>query len=171
MLGINYELEWSMARRWRRAAYIFDDFQYSRPIPTASAAPPKSWATRFGKLILARFSGNHPLFQQYARNYRTTQIVVGAAHNCLIAGRAFFRIDNCINSIRLRRLTHRCEVHQHFGCRLVPHADSQLLVNLAIRPICTPQLLSSHIRTLDFFRTGDGYDLIASDLSWFGAEA
>jgi hypothetical protein len=52
-----------------------------------------------------------------------------------------------------------------------PHADPQLLVNLAIRPICTPQLLSGHIRTLEFFRTGDGYDLIASDLSWFGAEA
>src|SRR5882757_10486101 len=38
----------------------------------------------------------------------------------------------------------------------------------AIRPICTPQLPSSHTCALDFFLAGDVYDLIASDRSWFG---
>jgi hypothetical protein len=45
MLGINYKLEWSTGSTVAAGAYIFDDFQYSRPIPTASVASPKSWAT------------------------------------------------------------------------------------------------------------------------------
>jgi hypothetical protein len=49
-----------------------------------------------------------------------------------------------------------------------PHAESQLLVNLAIRPICTPQLPGSLTCALDFFLAGDVYDLIASERSWFG---
>jgi hypothetical protein len=52
-----------------------------------------------------------------------------------------------------------------------PHAGSQLLVKCALRPICTPQLLSSHTCALDFFLAGGPYDLIASDRPWFGAEA
>ncbi|HVR57298.1 MAG TPA: hypothetical protein VMT72_10785 [Pseudolabrys sp.] len=43
-------------------------------------------------------------------------------------------------------------------------ADSQLLVNLAIRPICTPQLRSSHTCALDFFLAKDVYDLITSPI-------
>ena len=54
---------------------------------------------------------------------------------------------------------------------LGPHADSQLLVNLAIRPICTPQLPSNLTRALDVFLAGDVYDLIALDRPWFGAKA
>src|SRR5579872_619323 len=40
-----------------------------------------------------------------------------------------------------------------------------------IRPICTPQLPGSHTRAVDFFLAGEGYDLIASDRSWFGRKA
>lgn len=50
------------------------------------------------------------------------------------------------------------------------HADSQLFVHLAVRPICTPQLPSSLTRALDVFLAGVVYDLIAADRSWFRGE-
>ena len=41
--------------------------------------------------------------------------------------------------------------------------DRFVAANLAIRPICTPQLPSSLTRALDFFLAGDVHGLIASD--------
>jgi hypothetical protein len=49
--------------------------------------------------------------------------------------------------------------------------DRFVAANLAIRPICTPQLPSSLTRALDFFLAGDVHGLIASDRLWFGAKA
>ena|SRR5258705_2396871 len=53
---------------------------------------------------------------------------------------------------------------------LRPRADSQLLVNLSIRPISTPQLPISHTHARDFFLAGDFY-LIVTGRSRFGAKA
>ena len=40
---------------------------------------------------------------------------------------------------------------------------------LEIRPICTPELPSSHTSALDFFLAGEAYDLIAADDHGSGA--
>jgi hypothetical protein len=73
---------------------------------------------------------------------------------------------------------HRCEVHQAFGMPIGPRTARRFTgarqprgKGGAIRPICAPQLPSSHTCALDFFLAGEAYDLIASDRWWFGAEA
>ena len=65
---------------------------------------------------------------------------------------------------------HRCEVHQTFRMPIGPRTPRLFTVARqpgdkggAIRPICTPQLPSSHTRALDFFLAGEAYDLVASD--------
>src|SRR6266581_782541 len=57
------------------------------------------------------------------------------------------------------------------GMKIKERSRPHPLANRTDRPICTPQLPSSHTRALDFFLAGEAYDLIASDRSWFGAEA
>jgi len=56
-----------------------------------------------------------------------------------------------------------------------PHADLQLLVNLRQRRCDSSYLYAtaarSHTCALDFFLAEEAYDLIASDRSWFEAEA
>jgi hypothetical protein len=73
---------------------------------------------------------------------------------------------------------HRCEVHQAFGMPIGPRTARRFTgarqargKRGAIRPVCTPRLPSSHTCALDFFLAGEDYDLIASDRSWFEAEA
>jgi hypothetical protein len=146
-------------------------YQRENPSPRPTLLRP-----RFAPCRSAEWSRTAPVSHQKQTEQTTTNTIeikrnrskingagrYPAAHNGLVAGRALSESTTKSNVFRLRTLTHRCEVHQTFRMPVGPpdptpiySCSSTSRQRGAIRPICTPQLPSSHTRALNFFHTGE----------------